>query len=302
MSTIEIGGYEREDIGIQVRRLLADLSWPEPPLNLNEVRELLKLDLQYYDTTNSTALNDIAHKIRVAGKQILARPTLLVDVIKKASLSALWVPDRKRILIDDSIPPPKQRWTEGHEIGHSIIPWHQQFLFGDNQFTLDPTCHAQVEAEANHAASQLLFLQDRFAREARDADLNWDSIKRFSKRYGNTMTTTLWRMIEDRMPEHPVVGLISRHPKHREIGSQGTGAPVRHFIYSQAFGKQFSRTSSTMVFEILKSYITWQTKGPVGEADVFLMDDNGQRRSFHFSSFSNSHDVLTFGFLSKSEK
>ena len=101
MSTIEIGGYEREDIGVQVRRILADLSWPEPPLNLNEVRELLKLDLQYYNSTNSTALNDIAHKIRVAGKQILARPTLLVDVIKKASLSALWVPDRKRILIDD---------------------------------------------------------------------------------------------------------------------------------------------------------------------------------------------------------
>ena len=70
---------------------------------------MLKLDLQYYNSSNSTALNDITHKIRVAGKQILARPTLLVDVIKKASLSALWIPDRKRLLIDDSIPPPKQR-------------------------------------------------------------------------------------------------------------------------------------------------------------------------------------------------
>ena len=101
------------------------------------------------------------------------------------------------------------------------------------------------------------------------------------------------------MPERPVVGLISRHPKHSEIGSQGTGVPVRHFIYSQAFGKQFSRTSATVVFEVLKSYITWQKKGPVGEADVSLIDDNGQRRSFRFSSFSNSHDVLTFGFLSE---
>jgi hypothetical protein len=188
--------------------------------------------------------------------------------------------------------------SKGHEIGHSIIPWHQQFLFGDNQFILDPTCHAQVETEANHATSQLLFLQERFVSEARDVDLNWDTIKRFSKRYGNTMTTTLW-LVEDRRPDHPVVGLISRHPKHKEIGSGGTGTPVRHFIYSQAFGGQFSRTSSTIVFEILKSYVTWQTKGPVGDADVFLMDDNGHRRSFRFSSFSNSHDVLTFGFLTK---
>jgi len=156
-----------------------------------------------------------------------------------------------------------------------------------------------IEAEANHATSQLLFLQERFASEARDVDLNWDTIKRFSKRYGNTMTTTLWRMVEDRRPDHPVVGLISRHPKHKEIGSGGTGAPVRHFIYSQAFGGQFPRTSSTIIFEILKSYVTWQTKGPVGDADVFLLDDNGQRRSFRFSSFSNSHDVLTFRFLTK---
>lgn len=299
MSTVEIGEYERQDISTQVRRVLADLAQPAPPINLNEVRELLKLDLRYYNSANTAALNEIAHKIRVAGKQILARPTLLLDVIKKASLSALWVPDRKRILIDDSIPPPKQRWTEGHEIGHSIIPWHQEFLFGDNQFTLDPTCHAQVEAEANYAASQLLFLQERFASESRDVELNWDAIKRFSKRYGNTMTTTLWRMVEDRNPEHPVVGLISRHPKHKHIGSDETGAPVRHFIHSSAFGKQFSRTSSTMIFEILKGYVTWQAKGPVGEADVLLIDDNGQKRGFHFSSFCNSHDVLTFGVLTR---
>jgi hypothetical protein len=299
LSTIEIGEYERHDILEQVHRVLADLGEPEPPINLNEVRELLKLDLHYYNATNTTALNEIAHKIRVGGKQLLARPTLLLDVIRKASLSALWVPDRKRILIDDSIPPPKQRWTEGHEIGHSIIPWHQQFLFGDNQFTLDPSCHAQVEAEANYAGSQLLFLQGRFASEVGDVELTWDAIKRFSKRYGNTMTTTLWRMVEDRKPEHPVVGLISRHPKHRHIGSEGTGAPVRHFIYSKAFEKQFSRTSSTMIYDLLKSYVTWQTKGPVGEGEVLLMDDNGQKRTFHFSSFCNSHDVLTFGVLTK---
>jgi hypothetical protein len=297
LSTIEIGEYERQDIGAQVRRVLADLGKAQPPINLNEVRELLKLDLHYYNTTNTRALNEFAHKVRVAGKQILARPTLLVDVIKKANLSALWVPDRKRILIDDSIPPPKQRWTEGHEIGHSIIPWHQQFLFGDNQYTLEPTCHAQVEAEANYAASQLLFLQEHFANDARDIELNWEAIKRLAKRYGNTMTTTLWRMVEDRTPEHPVVGLISRHPKHKQINSDPSGAPVRHFIYSKGFRQQFARTSSTIVFEIVKSYVTWQTKGPVGEGDVVLMDDNGQKREFHFSSFCNSHDVLTFGIL-----
>lgn len=73
MSTVEIGEYERQDISTQVRRVLADLAQPAPPINLNEVRELLKLDLRYYNSANTAALNEIAHKIRVAGKQILAR-------------------------------------------------------------------------------------------------------------------------------------------------------------------------------------------------------------------------------------
>ena len=47
-----------------------------------------------------------------------------------------------RILIDETVPKPKHRWIEGHEVGHSVIPWHREFLFGDNEFTLDPVCHA----------------------------------------------------------------------------------------------------------------------------------------------------------------
>jgi hypothetical protein len=299
LSTTDIGEHERHDISIQVRRVLSGLGNPEPPLNLAEVRELLKLDLQYYNSTNQSALKDLAHKVRVGARQILARPALILDVIKKASLSALWVPDRKRILLDDSVPSPKLRWNEGHEIGHSIIPWHSQYMFGDNKFTLDPTCHAQVEAESNYASAQLLFLQDRFPKEARDVELNWKSIKDLSKRYHNTLTTTLWRVVEDTDPKHPIVGLISRHPRYPDIGSSEDGAPVRHFIHSQAFQARFGNTAAAVIFECLKSYVTWCKKGPVGEAEVVLFDDNGAKCLFTFSSFCNGHDVLTLGVMKR---
>lgn len=297
MSTVEIGEYESADIRAQVRRVLTDLGNPEPPLILEEVRELLKLDLHYYNSNNHSALKDLAHKIRVGGKQILARPTLIVDVIKKASLSALWVPDRRRILLDDSVPSPKLRWNESHEIGHSLIPWHQQYLFGDTKFTLDPACHAQVEAESNFAAAQLLFLQDRFRQEARDVAFDWSSIKRLSRRYRNTLTTTLWRMVESRDPDHPVVGLISRHPRHPEIGSSDDGTPVRHFIYSDGFHKRFGSTTEQIVFDTVRMYVTWSSKGPVGEAEIALFDDNKEEHLFRFSSFCNGHDVLTCGVM-----
>ena len=210
MSSEHVGEYESGDIREQITRILNDLGNPEPPLALPQVRELLRLDLRYYSSTNTTYIQDVAHRLKMAGKQLLARPTLLLDAIKKANLSALWVPDTKRILIDETVPELKHRWIEAHEISHSVIPWHHEFLFGDTEYTLDPVCHAIVEAEANYGAGRLLFLQDRFAQEARDLDLSFRSIKSLAARYGNTITSALWRNLRQRAKASVSGGMVSR--------------------------------------------------------------------------------------------
>jgi len=156
------------DIDDQVAKVLRGLGNPEPPLNLDDVRELLRLDLAYYSSTEDGVLKEVAHRLRVAGRQVLARPALLADAIKKWSLRALYLPDRKRILIDRDLPEPKQRWGEAHEVGHSIIPWHEGTMLGDNKQSLTPSCHEQIENEANYAAGQLLFIQQTFVKDARD--------------------------------------------------------------------------------------------------------------------------------------
>jgi len=102
------------DINGLVAKVLRDLGNPEPPLNLGSVRELLRLDRQYDSSTEDGALREVAHRLTIAGKQVLARPALLLDVIKKWDLRALFIPDGKRILIDTNLPEPKQRWSEGH--------------------------------------------------------------------------------------------------------------------------------------------------------------------------------------------
>src|SRR5208282_619531 len=120
MTNPEIGDSERRDINRRVERILKDLGNPEPPLSLEDVRYLLRLDLKYYSSTDVSAAREVAHKLYVAGKQIIERPALLIDVIRKSKLSALWLPDRKRILIDRDAPKLKHRWMEAHEIGHSV--------------------------------------------------------------------------------------------------------------------------------------------------------------------------------------
>lgn len=290
-----VGEHEGADIRAIVARVLSDLGAPEPPLSLENVRALLELDREYYSTANTTFLQDVAHRIRVAGKQVIDRPMLLLEAVQKAKLSALWVPDAKRILIDEAVPKKKHRWIEGHEIGHSLIPWHREFLFGDNQYTLDPTCHAMVEAEANYAGAQLLFLQDRFVTEARDSPLEFATVKALATRYGNTLTTTLWRMVEERDPLLPVFGLIGAHPRHPEIGCGDNGETVRYFIGSKAFRTQFSKTTEEHCYALVHKHSSWKKGGPIVDELDLIADDNGELQQFRIQSFCNRYAVLTIG-------
>ncbi len=295
MSGEGVGDYEAEDIRKIVSRILSDLGNPEPPLKLPEVRALLGLNLGYYSTANTTLLQDVAARLTVAGKQILARPMLLVEAVTKAKLSALWVPDTKRILIDETVPKPKHRWIEGHEVGHSLIPWHRQFLFGDNEFTLDPACHAAIEAEANFGAAQMLFLQNRFAQEARDSALGFKAISGLAKRFGNTLTTTFWRMIEDRDPNAAVFGMVTAHPRYPEIGSGDNGDPIRYFIRSRAFREKFGHVTPEAAFALIERNATHKKKGPVFDAMEVLSNSNREACEFQLESFCNTHALLTIG-------
>ena len=138
MKNILVDEYEVQDIEEQVSKILRGLGNPEPPLSLDDVRELLRLDRRFYSGSDQSAVREVVSRMMVAGKQIVKRPTILFDAIQKAKLSALWLPDKKRILIDESLPKLKHRWHEAHEIGHSVIPWHENLLLGDNEFSLNP--------------------------------------------------------------------------------------------------------------------------------------------------------------------
>ena len=294
MKNHPIGKHEGEDLRKQVRKVLRGLGEPEPPLDLRDVRELLRLDLRYYSSEDDSYLREIVSRIKVGGKQLLLRPALLLDVVKKAKLSALWVPDHQRILIDADAPKLKHRWFEGHEIGHGLAPWHQRYLFGDDAETVRLTCYERLESEANYAAGQLLFLQERFSEEANDLPTTLESVRQLHKTFGNTMTSTLWRFVEDAHPDLPMVGIVSRHP-HRAGKDFDPDNPCKYCIESPAFRTRFSGTDEVKLFSIIKDYASRARGGPLGSAEVLLTDGNGDRHAFHFESFFNRYEALTLG-------
>lgn len=276
----------RYDIDHRVERVLRGLGYPEPPLSLLTVRELLNLDLKYYTLNDPDILREVVSRIQVAGKQILKRPGLLIDAIHKFDLKALYIPDHKRILIDYSQPKLKHRWNEAHEIGHSLLPWHDGAMLGDDQLTLLPSCHQQLEAEANYAAGRLLFLREQFEKQASDYKPSIESIKLLKPIFGNTYTSTFWRCIETWGATVPIVGLITDQP------SSGS---CKHFVQSDAFAAQYSQVTERYLVDIVDDYCALRKGGPLGETDVALFDDNGEKYMFYFESYSFHYQILTLG-------
>jgi Zn-dependent peptidase ImmA (M78 family) len=292
-----VGELEKREIRAQVDRILRDIGNSEPPLNLADVRALLSLDLHYYSSADPGLVEELTHRFALIAKKEL--PDLgkhLIAALAKSRLCAFWVPESSRILIDSEVPPPKHRWIEAHEITHSVTSWHKGFLLGDNSRTLDPACHAVIEAEANYGAARLLFLQDMFSIEARALPLSFTSVIELSKRYGNSIVSTFWRTVEQRDPEQAVFGIISIHPRHPDVGKHDGPNPWRYFIRSSAFLTQFASVSADDVFAVITQQATYRRTGHIFSAEHIFPDVIGNDWEYHILSHSTGHALLTLGY------
>lgn len=290
------------DIDDRVERVLRGLGNPKPPLDLAQVRELLKLDRDFYAADDPSALQETISRLRVAGIQIFKRPSLLLEAIKSFSLQALYIPDQRRILLDKSIPPIKHRWSEAHEIGHSLLPWHGEIMLGDNKQTLSQNCHEQVEAEANFAAGRMLFLRDAFSEQVADEKLSISAVQGLSKEFGNTLSSTLWRYVETAGAVVPMLGMITCHPHPSRFPGLGTPPDFcRYYIRSPEYFKRFSALTEAELFEKIGQYCNAKGGGPLGQSEVVLIDDNGKRHVFIFETFFNKYDALTLGVYCRPE-
>jgi len=284
------------DIEAQVAKVIRGLGNPEPPIELSLVRELFNLDRGYYSTNDHGLLRETVSRLKVAGLQVLMRPTLLAEAVRAMSLRALYLPDQKRILLDNDLPPIKHRWNEAHEIGHDIIPWHAGMMLGDSEKELTRSCHAQMEAEANYAAGRLLFLGERFAVEAVSSAPSLDLVQQLKRTFGNTITSTLWHFVEQAHCNRPMVGLVTGHPNYtRRRADFDPVNPCRYTVQSPAFAARFGHLSEIALFQYVTQYCGAQRGGMLGTDEVILRDAAGEPHLFHFETFFNSYEALTLG-------
>jgi Zn-dependent peptidase ImmA (M78 family) len=287
----QIDANTASDIDAQVHKVLRDLGNPDPPLRLEQVRELLSLAKDYYSTSDDGILKRWVHSLKLAGKQIAERPGFLLDFVKNFRIDALCLFDEKRILLSETLPSAKQRWAEGHEIGHVLIPWHGPISLGDDKYTLTADCHEQIEAEANFAARRLLFLRDRFKNEALGSEPTVQHVLNLKKTFGNTITTTFYGLIE--VLDMPAFGLISDHPK-RPGKDFDPDKPCRHFIRSPSFAKTFPQVTEKDLFGLAEDYCGYG-KWNLGSSEVILVNGRAEPYVFRMETVFNHYDALTVG-------
>lgn len=289
MKNIHLDLRTQKDIDAQIERVHRDLGYRDGKINLVEVRELLRLDIAYYRLDDPDILDGVVHKLRIGVKQVAERPQLLLEAVRKFDLKALFLPDRKRILIDDATPDLKKRWSESHEVAHSLIPWHADYMFGDDGTTLSPTCHDRIEAEANYGAGRLLFPGSSFNAQRRSGVLSLSLVRNIAAEFGNTITSTLWRCVEHH--EEPAFAMVSAHPR-------AAGSPevlVEHFIRSVSFSERFVDTEIPVLWGLMRQYCGHQQRGPLGSKEVVIRDQDGNAHLFFMETFSVTHSVLTLG-------
>lgn len=62
MKNILIDGHEAHDINKQIRKVIKGLGNPEPPLDLDEVLDLLNLDRGYYSSDDESAIQEVVSR------------------------------------------------------------------------------------------------------------------------------------------------------------------------------------------------------------------------------------------------
>jgi hypothetical protein len=273
----------RHDIEAVVRRLLKEAGVTEPPVSIPAIVEHLELDRRFYDLQDPGFLDRMKH-------QILVHRRRLVRILSTIKLSAVLLFGEDRIVLDTRLPEAKHDWATSHEVGHRVLPWHGTYFRGDTAQTLDPEWHEMLEAEANYAASELMFCGGVFAREAADVEPNWANARKLASRYEKSLTTTLRRFVEHG-PDVAMAMLVSTPYWTEKPADQPHR--WRHFVRSPRFEHQFSGIGADALLRLVDTHSSERRGGPVADFICTLWDDDRVERGFHGESFFNRHDLLT---------
>jgi len=274
----------RREVDKIVETILKDAGLGDPPIQIGEILEHLKLNRQFYSLDDPNLLRRFAHRLQIGKRKI-------VNIVReKIRLAAVWLPDEKRILVDESQPKQKQLWASFHDTVHTVLPWHRDFFLGDTAQSLEHEYQDMLESEANYGASGLMFGGKVFTAQALDTTPCWESIEGLIKVHQKSYVTTFRRYVEH-SHDRALAGLVSTPWWMEKPEDQVTRC--RHFIRSPRFKKEFPQVCADQLLQLVNRKTRPRKWGIAGEFTTALESVRGESREFLGEAFFSRHYLLT---------
>ncbi|HEX5619041.1 MAG TPA: ImmA/IrrE family metallo-endopeptidase [Solirubrobacteraceae bacterium] len=243
-----------------------------------------------------TPLDAVQHAVGVRERIDLGRRTRtpVPAVIHDRVLGAVWFEERV-VFLDARQAPGRRRFTLAHELAHVLCPWHEAVFRLDTAQELFGSLVTGIEAEANFAASELIFQGRRFAMEARGEEPALTTAFALGERFGASRQAAVHQFVAGH--EAPVaVAIAGRWP-----GRDGQ-LPIWRSIESASFRRRFGRFAPAGGFSTrderggsLASAIdaARRSSDPV-TGSLRLRDRGGRTHRFRADVFNNRHCHLVF--------
>lgn len=138
------------------------------------------------------------------------------------------------IATDASLDPNRTRFSVLHEIAHYILPHHQNSLYLCDKRAMGFDAPVTFEQEANRVAASLLFLADRFDREANSYPISAETVKKLAQQYRASFEATARRLAERTYRDCMFVSFVEDQ-KHSIDSDQPRQWNVRYCIPSPSF-------------------------------------------------------------------
>lgn len=193
----------------------------------------------------------------------------------------------------------RKRWGTLHEIGHFILPEHQEKLFFlDNDVTLGWWVKQRFEREANAVAAELVFQGNRFTEESLSLSTSVRAPIMLANNYDASLESAIRRYTERHVLPCAVI-VYDKIPKEfDEADPDDAEYKIHYTITSVPFRRSYFsgleiKGGTVKGTELLRRSTGWRFND-IAEAELTVGRGNEEPWRFETEIFSNSYKIFQF--------
>jgi hypothetical protein len=184
---------------------------------------------------------------------------------------------------------PRDRFVEGHELAHQVLPWHRiDPAYMDDDETLRPDIRLILESEANFFSAEILYQGEEFTRRARDYRPDFNAVFALADNHQTSRQSTAWRFVEI---HDESLALLQFYPRGMADETGFQPLSLWNVVTSKSF---YSKLRNVQLPQILDRQHPWVAarQNEVVQSEVIRLVVSDRRILFDWHSWWNGRCLL----------